>query len=77
MTYAAEVVEVDISILDPVELEGKRYIAASRLGDWIRRFSGLTGEIAHPYEGGNSYEVSLLEFADRDPDTTWIQVIVP
>lgn len=71
------VVEVDLEQLGKSVFEGEEFIPASPLAHWIARLGGYSGELPDPMDESRCYTISLEAFTDRDPDNTWLQVIVP
>jgi hypothetical protein len=66
--------QVDPGTVGRIVVDGREMPAAQRLSDWLIRLDGYVGELTDPE--GHPHPISLAEWADADPETTWLQVIL-
>jgi hypothetical protein len=64
--------QVDPELVDRVNIEGTELPAAQSLNRWIERLGGYDGELTDP--SGRRHTVSLQQWREADPETTWLQV---
>jgi hypothetical protein len=58
-----------------IEWEGTDYPASATLRAWLQRFGGVEGELRDPSDPNRYHAISLAEWTDRDPDSTWLSVV--
>jgi hypothetical protein len=57
-----------------VVLNGKRYLRGRTLASYLEEFGGFEGEVTQP-STGERFAISLEQWRDRDPTSTWLDVM--
>ena len=55
-------------------IDGRPVLRGRSLESWIEEFGGYEGEVQQPTTGAR-FKVSLETWKDRDPSSTWLDVM--